>query len=146
MAEDSKSENEKRFEVLIYLELTSAALEECFGIINEGRYNNEVKKRIDEEYGDLKKHIFKNNSKDLTNIGKYGVAIIGKSVSKEKSPDLMVKKGLEHILKNIEPLENLKDSGDYSTLKGESAKNLSEFFGYLARRYAEKANQIREKS
>ena len=42
--ENRRKENERKFEVLLYLQLTSAALEECFDIINEGKYNNEVNK------------------------------------------------------------------------------------------------------
>lgn len=133
-----ESKNTKKFEVLIYLELTCAALEECFDLMVEGKYEVNVKKRIDSELKAFESCIFKKNSIELSNTGKYATAIIGRYLFREKT-DAMVKKGLAHILENIEPLKNVSD---YNSLKRESLKSLSGFFKTLIKIYAEQADRI----
>lgn len=141
MVKDSASKDEKKFELFVYLQLTCAALEECFSLVNQRSYATETKNRIDKELRDFNGAFFKDKipSENLTKVGQYGAAVAGKYIVKEKLSELFVKRGLEYILENMKLLENVDD---YGTLKGKTAEKLVEFFGSLTRRYEEQTDKI----
>lgn len=142
MAKTTKSaQNERRFEVLTYFELTSAALEGCFGSINKGGYIEKAKKRIDDELRDFYKLFFTNkiHSNNLTDAGKYASVLIGKSLTQEESAEERMKVGLKHILDNLAYIK----TDEYEKLEKESLEKLSRFFRGLAEITAKEADRIK---
>lgn len=139
--ETTSGQNEKRFEVLVYLELTSAALEEGFSSISKKDYSIGVRKRIDDELGALYKLWFTNKvpSGNLTNIGKYVSVLIGKSFTQEKSVEKRMRVGLNYILDNLKHIT----SEDYEKLERESLEKLSGFFKGLAEIAVKESDKIK---
>ncbi len=139
--ETTSGQNEKRFEVLVYLELTSAALEEGFSSISKKDYSMGVRKRIDDELGALYKLWFTNKvpSGNLTNIGKYVSVLIGKSLTQEKSVEKRMRVGLNYILDNLGYIK----TDEYETLGEESLEKLSEFFEGLTEIAVKEADKIK---
>jgi hypothetical protein len=142
MAKESKKNQDKRkFEVLTYLELTFAALEECFGSISKGKYNEIIRKRIDDELRDFYKQFFTNKtpSNNLTNIGKYALVIIGRNFTEEKSAEGRIKYGLRYVLDNLDYIK----TDEYDKLEKGASEKLSGFFKGLAGITAREADMIK---
>ena len=138
--ETTSRQNEKKFEVLTYLELTSAALEEGFNSINEKKYDIKIKKSIDDELGAFYKLCFKNKvpSNNLTNTGKYVSALIGKNLIQEKSSEKRMEAGLKYLLDNLGSIT----SEEYEKLGEESLRKLSGFFEGLVEIATKEADKI----
>jgi len=141
------NQNEKKFELMTYLELTFAKLEDCFLKIDEGEYNEDLKAGIYAELGDFYKTLFKDKqpSKKLTGSGKYVCMLVGTEFTKSKDANERMQKGLGHILANLNYLNATNAPGDYSQLEGEASDKLCHFFGHWRNRFSAYSERLLEK-
>ena len=141
MAEAYQSkQNEKKFELLTYLELTCSKLEECFEDLTNNRYDEKIKANINKELSDFYNLMFKDKklSNKITNSGKYISMLIGKELG-AKDPKERLNKGFAYLWEN---LDYLSKNPDYSKLKGKNSEQLKNFFSHLSDRFESHSKKI----
>jgi uncharacterized protein YfkK (UPF0435 family) len=142
---DQKDLEKKKGElgVLVGLELTCMVLWESFSLVyqDKKKYTAGLKKKIDKELRYFNKSLFIKGapSQDLTVIGKYCTALIGRDLFKEKQEKEMIEIGTKYVMNN---LSLLKDCDDYSNLSTENLQKLYRFFRSLTSVAMDEANKI----